>query len=348
MQLGHVLNARTAPAIDGLIVVSHGGDLSMRLGQQFEPAVLNGVAVLKLIHQDVLKALLVVVEQRGCLLQKFQGTQQQFGKIDQPKTLAGFLVMRIDPDEGLLVTVAIVLNLRRPSAFFFLAVDEPLDLARRPVTFVEVKFFQGTPDDAVLIIRIQDLKSFGQPREFMMVSQDAVGQPVESADPHAAHRKAQKVLDPFAHLVGGLVGKGHGQNGIGRDFKRLDEIRDAVGQNAGFSAAGACQHQHRSGRGTHGFSLRVVKSLEYSGDVHALAAVKALVKQPGIFFERSFGAGLPVGGRQLRKINEILTRDVIGHPHHINEVTVTERRFVKFGAADKPEVSRTIRDGGFE
>ena len=170
MQLGHVLNARTAPAIDGLIVVSHGGDLSMRFGQQFEPAVLNGVAVLKLIDQDVLKALLVVVEQRWGLLQKFQGTQQQFGEIDQPKTLAGFLVMRIDPDEGLLVTVAIVLNLRRPSAFFFLAVDEPLDLARRPVTFVEVKFFQGTPDDAVLIIRIQDLKSFRQPRGFMMVS----------------------------------------------------------------------------------------------------------------------------------------------------------------------------------
>ena len=117
---------------------------------------------------------------------------------------------------------------------------------------------------------------------------------MESADPHAAHRKAQEVLDPFAHLVGGLVGEGHGQNGIGRDFKRLDEIRDAVGQNAGFTAARTCQHQHGSGRGAHGFSLWVVQGLEYSGDVHALAAVKALVKQPGIFFERSFGPGLPV------------------------------------------------------
>ena len=255
MQLGHVLNARTAPAIDGLIVVSHGGDLTMRFRQQFEPAVLNGVAVLKLIDQDVLKALLVVVEQRGCLLQKFQGTQQQFGEIHQPKTLAGFLVMRIDPDEGLLVTVAIVLNLRRPSALFFLAVDEPLDLARRPVTFVEVKFFQGTPDDTVLIIRIQDLKSFGQPRELMMVSQDAVGQPVESADPHAAHRKAQKVLDPFAHLVGGLVGKGYRQHGVGGDAVGPDQPGDTVYQNTGFARAGSRQYQKVAGLRSHSFPL---------------------------------------------------------------------------------------------
>ena len=117
---------------------------------------------------------------------------------------------------------------------------------------------------------------------------------MESADPHAAHRKAQEVLDPFAHLVGGLVGEGHGQNGIGRDFKRLDEIRDAVGQNARFSAAGAREHQYGSGRGPHGLSLRVVQSVEYPGDVHALSAVKALVKQPVVFFERGFGPGLPV------------------------------------------------------
>ena len=86
------------------------------------------------------------------LLQKLQGTQQQFGEIDQPKTLTGFLVMGIASDEGLLVTVAIILNLSRPAAFFFLAVDEPLDLPWRPVTLVEVKLFQSAPDDAVLIV----------------------------------------------------------------------------------------------------------------------------------------------------------------------------------------------------
>ena len=60
--------------------------------------------------------------------------------------------MGIHSDEGLLVTVSIVLNLRCPATFFFLAVDKPLNLARRPVTFIEVKLFQGTPDDAVLIV----------------------------------------------------------------------------------------------------------------------------------------------------------------------------------------------------
>ena len=124
----------------------------MSLGQPFEPAVLDFVTVLKLIYQDVLKALLIGIQERGGLLQKFECAQQQLREIDQPETLAVFLVMGIDPDESLLVTVSIVLNLSRPATFFFLAVDKPLDLARRPVTFIEVKFFQGTPDDAVLIV----------------------------------------------------------------------------------------------------------------------------------------------------------------------------------------------------
>ena len=72
------------------------------------------------------------------------------------------------------MTVPGVPNLSGPATFFLLAVDEPLDLARRPVTFVQVELFQGTPDDAVLIIRIQNLKTAGQPRQFMMIAQDAV------------------------------------------------------------------------------------------------------------------------------------------------------------------------------
>ena len=78
----HVLDPRTPPAVDRLIVISDGGDLRMGLGQQFEPAVLNGVAVLEFIYQDVLKALLLVVQHRRCLFQKFEGAQQQFRKID--------------------------------------------------------------------------------------------------------------------------------------------------------------------------------------------------------------------------------------------------------------------------
>ena len=78
----HIFDSGASPAVDGLIVISDGGDLPMSLGQQLEPAVLNGVAVLEFIYQDVLKALLVVLQQRRCLLQKFEGAQQQFRKID--------------------------------------------------------------------------------------------------------------------------------------------------------------------------------------------------------------------------------------------------------------------------
>ncbi len=78
----HIFDSGASPAVDGLIVISDGGDLPMSLGQQLEPAVLNGVAVLEFIYQDVLKALLVVLQQRRCLLQKFEGAQKQFREID--------------------------------------------------------------------------------------------------------------------------------------------------------------------------------------------------------------------------------------------------------------------------
>ena len=82
LQLMHILNPGTTPAINGLIVITHCSDLLVLLRQQFEPAVLDGVTILEFINQDVLEALLVGLPQRFILLQKFQHPKQQFSKID--------------------------------------------------------------------------------------------------------------------------------------------------------------------------------------------------------------------------------------------------------------------------
>ena len=73
LQLGHVFNPGAAPAVDRLVVITDGHDLAMGQREAFQPAVLNGVAVLKLIHQNMLKSLLVVLAKRLVLLEQFQG-----------------------------------------------------------------------------------------------------------------------------------------------------------------------------------------------------------------------------------------------------------------------------------
>ena len=126
--------------------------------------------------------------------------------------------MRVHADHGLLVGVGRAVQVLGSAAFFFLAVDKPLHLTRRPVAFVQVKLAQAAAHQPMLIIRIQNLKAARQPRQLVVIADQPMRESVKSSDPHAAHRKPQKILDAPAHLVGGLVGESDGQNGVGRNL----------------------------------------------------------------------------------------------------------------------------------
>jgi hypothetical protein len=60
--------------------------------QQPQPGVLDGVGILELVHQDVAKRLLVVVEDVAACQQQLVGAQQQLGEVHQPGAIAGLLV----------------------------------------------------------------------------------------------------------------------------------------------------------------------------------------------------------------------------------------------------------------
>ena len=70
--------------------------------------------------------------------------------------------------QGLLVTITPTLQALRTAAFFLVVVDKPLDLPRLPVPLVQVEFTQGPAHQAVLVVRIQDLKAAGE-ASFLMV-----------------------------------------------------------------------------------------------------------------------------------------------------------------------------------
>jgi len=71
-----VFDPSAAPAIDGLVIVADNKRDSPVTGQQPQPGILNRVGVLKLIHEKVLKAPAVVIEQLGIVAPEFMGAQQ--------------------------------------------------------------------------------------------------------------------------------------------------------------------------------------------------------------------------------------------------------------------------------
>jgi len=73
---------------------------------------------------------------------------------------------------------------------------------------------------------------------------------------------ADKFLDALAHFGGGLVGEGHGQDGFRHHALVLDQIGDAVGDDAGFAAARAGEDEHRALSGFDGLALLRVELIE--------------------------------------------------------------------------------------
>ncbi len=64
-ELMDILHPGAAPAVDRLVIIAHHEDLAGIAGQQPHPGVLNGIGILKLVHQDVAEALPVMGQQIG-------------------------------------------------------------------------------------------------------------------------------------------------------------------------------------------------------------------------------------------------------------------------------------------
>ena len=277
-----MLHPRPAPAEDGLIVVTHHERRACRPGQEFHPPVLNRVGVLEFIHQNVLEPPLVLFPQFRPLLDQFQRAQQQFAEVHHRGCAAYLLVTCIEVDELPALCTALVVDAAGAQSLVLLAVDEPLYLPRRRLVLIEAETLQQTADDAQLILRIDDLKTFRQPGLAPVNSQQPVRQAVECADPEVAGRETQQILDPMAHFPGGLVGKGDREEMLGHDVLDADQPGDPVHEHAGLAASGAGEHQHRppDGRG-YRLSLRVIQRIDDCGDVHVESRRVGLVRPAG-------------------------------------------------------------------
>ena len=65
----------------------------------------------------------------------------------------------------------------------------------------------------------------------------------------------EQLLHALGHFGRGLVGKGDGKNGVRRDAALLDQVGDAMSDDARFARSGAGQNQHRPIHGLNTLAL---------------------------------------------------------------------------------------------
>ncbi len=210
-----VLDLGAAPAVDGLVIVADDHHFAAVASQHPQPGVLDTVGILELIHQDVLEAVAVVLEDVGLAQPQLVGAQQEFCEVHQPGAIAGLLIGLVDLLIGAGDGVAVEIDVAGAQALVLLAVDVAHHGARRPVLLVEVEGLEHPADEAVLVVGVEDLEILRQARIQMVGPQQAVGDAVEGADPHAAHAVPDHFFDPAAHLCRRLVGKGDRDDGEG-------------------------------------------------------------------------------------------------------------------------------------
>ena len=137
------------------------------------------------------------------------------------------------------------------------------------VFFVQAEAAVGGLDDAELVFVVVDAEA---PRETGADARQRIA--VAPQHPHTERveggdvgrgieiRVFEQPRDALPHFVGGLIGEGDRQDGGRRHPPRGDDIRDAVGDDAGLAAARAGQNQKRPFRMHHRFALLRVQPFE--------------------------------------------------------------------------------------
>src|SRR5258708_2317683 len=257
-----VAHRHLSPGCETLIVIAHHERLTALRSQQHEPLVLNGIGVLELIHQHMLEARPVVLQQRRVVAPELVGAQEQFREIHHARSLAGVFVRLIDLDQLAPRRVAVILDVLRSVPFVLLRIDEPEDFARNPAGLVKIERLQYFAQHARLILGIQNLKALRQSGFAPMDAQQPVRQTVKGPQPHGAARHAQQGFDAPSHFARTLVGRGDRQDAVGRCPLDLDQPREPMDQYPRLAAAGAREYQGSTqGRG-HGFPLVLVEAVE--------------------------------------------------------------------------------------
>lgn len=249
---------RAAPTVNGLIFVADDADVALVSGEQTDEFFLRGIGILKFVHLNVAQALRPIGANAGIFAEKPDAAKQQIVEIESRGFAQDGFVLAINGGGAFAKGVEGVgfELLGREIAIFGVA-DAFAQGAWSELFFGNGEMVKRELDDAGLIVVIVNGEVVREAGGGCFAAKEASAKGVERGNPNiggVAAGGAQEVGDAPAHLLGGFVGEGYGENVSGGNAL-LDEVRDAIGDDARFSGAGAGEDQHGAIGGKDGFAL---------------------------------------------------------------------------------------------
>ncbi len=188
--------------------------------------------------------------------EKLLGAEQQIVEVECAGGLQRVLIAAISGrGEMLLVGLGRGGRLLGANRGRFPASDEVEQVARPEKALGHFDFAQGGSGHALLIAAIVDGEVLRITQPPNVAAEDADAERMERRDFRPLRESlSQQHGRPLLHLVGGLVGKGDGQNPLRPDAV-ADQLGNAVSDDAGLSRARPGQHQQRPGERVDGVIL---------------------------------------------------------------------------------------------
>ena len=233
-----------APAVDGLVVVPHHGEVPVRPRETLDEAELDAVRVLVLVHQHVQEARGVRAMDLLVQLEQAHRVSEQVVEVHRPAGAERLLIAFVDLDEppihrgerGLLIllrTDPLVLELGDPRS----GRRGGQALVLRPHSLQELA------QDRALVVGVVDHEILGIPEKLRVTAEDPNARGVEGSEPDTQVLPSEKRLGARPHLPGRLVREGEGEDGALGDSTLAHEVRDASRQDARLPAARSGQDQ---------------------------------------------------------------------------------------------------------
>ena len=268
----YVFDLRAAERVDALGVVAHHAHPRMKLREAADDDVLRIVGVLVLVDQDVLEQLLIAGQHVGAVAQQEIGLQQQVVEIHRAVLLGAAAVGVVYLAETghlhltVLGRIGRVGGVRRGGdEAVFGERDARKHLVGLILVVGEVHLLADGLYEVLAVRGLVDGEALRIAYAVGVLAQNARKDRVERAHAYAAARRApHHLLDAGAHLLGGLVGKGQGQNVV-RLHPLLQHVGYARGEHAGLARARSRYDERRRIVIDHGVVLRLVESLQYFG-----------------------------------------------------------------------------------
>ncbi len=302
----------TPEGVDGLVRVTHHGQVATVPGEGPQQPHLARVGVLVLVDEDVREPGPQVGPDRRLLGQQHRAVDQ-LGVVDEALVVEDHLVLlheqggrgelrRVGGVAELLEVERVEPLLPGPGQHLLHLAGEPAGGDRlvqrgRPQGGVPVAGEQLLEDDVLLRSRQQPQRRGVQVGGGVAAHQ-SVGEGVERRAEGGRHRAAEPGGDPVAELLGGLAAEGQRQHRLRARAPSLDAVDDRLDQGRGLAGAGPGEHQQRAARVV---DHRLLEPVERRGCDRSGPRVGEPVRRHGSITspvtdrtgQRRQGAGLP-------------------------------------------------------